>query len=82
LNHKDHGDHREGRPEPIPPETNRVSEAVVDCAIAVHRELGPGLLESVFEACLTRELVAVDDGRRAEWSNVAVPPQFGVTEQP
>ena len=56
MNHRDHGDHREGRPEPIPPETNRVSEAVVDCAISVHRELGPGLLESVYEVCLTREL--------------------------
>jgi GxxExxY protein len=58
LNHRDHGDHREGQPEPIPPETNRVSQAVVDCAISVHRELGPGLLESVYELCLTRELIA------------------------
>jgi len=28
----------------------------VDCAIKVHSALGPGLLESVYEACLTHEL--------------------------
>lgn len=29
---------------------------IVDAAIKVHRALGPGLLESVYEACLTYEL--------------------------
>jgi GxxExxY protein len=29
---------------------------VLDAAIAVHRELGPGLLESAYEACLLHEL--------------------------
>ncbi|MEN1681441.1 MAG: GxxExxY protein [Planctomycetota bacterium] len=37
---------------------NLVSGAVVDSAIAVHRELGPGLLESAYEACLFFELKA------------------------
>jgi GxxExxY protein len=31
---------------------NEISGAVVDAAIAVHRALGPGLLESAYEACL------------------------------
>jgi len=30
---------------------------VVECAIAVHRELGPGLLETVYEVVLARELL-------------------------
>jgi GxxExxY protein len=33
-----------------------VARTVVDCALAVHRRLGPGLLESVYEACLAYEL--------------------------
>lgn len=37
-------------------ETERVGKAVVDAAIAVHRELGPGLLEAAYEACLAFEL--------------------------
>lgn len=35
---------------------NELSGKIVDAAIAVHRELGPGLLESVYEICLAREL--------------------------
>ena len=44
------------RPEPIPDETNRVCAAVVDSALRVHRALGPGLLEGVYEECLAFEL--------------------------
>ncbi len=32
------------------------SRRVIGCAIEVHRTLGPGLLENVYEACLCREL--------------------------
>ena len=35
---------------------NDVSGAIVDAAIQVHRELGPGLLESVYETVLAHEL--------------------------
>jgi len=35
---------------------NEIGRVVVDVAIAVHRALGPGLLESVYEAVLAYEL--------------------------
>jgi GxxExxY protein len=37
-------------------EINQVSGMVVDSAMKVHSALGPGLLESAYEACLIREL--------------------------
>ena len=35
---------------------NELSGLVVDAAVDVHRALGPGLLESAYEACLAFEL--------------------------
>ena len=35
---------------------NELSKEILDAAIAVHREMGPGLLESVYELCLLKEL--------------------------
>jgi GxxExxY protein len=35
---------------------NEIGKIVVDAAVAVHRELGPGLLESVYEVVLAYEL--------------------------
>ena len=35
---------------------NEISGAIVDAAYAVHTRLGPGLLESVYEAALSYEL--------------------------
>jgi GxxExxY protein len=32
---------------------NEISKLILDSAIAVHKELGPGLLESVYEVVLT-----------------------------
>jgi GxxExxY protein len=42
---------------PLPPELNVLSGEVVDAALKVHKTLGPGLLESVYERCLCRELL-------------------------
>lgn len=39
---------------------NEVSKIVVDAAIQVHKELGPGLLESAYEHCLAYELMQRD----------------------
>ena len=36
---------------------NNITDKIISAAIAVHRELGPGLLESAYEACLVYELV-------------------------
>ena len=35
---------------------NSLTQQVIGCAIEVHRTLGPGLLETVYEVCLCREL--------------------------
>lgn len=40
-------------------ELNIISGKIVDCAFKVHSELGPGLLESVYEICLMKELYSV-----------------------
>ena len=37
-------------------EVTELSYKIVGCAINVHKELGPGLLESVYERCLKHEL--------------------------
>ncbi len=56
MNHQGTKNTKEPR-EPIPPDTDRVAKEIVDAAYAVHSTLGPGLVESVYEACLTHELV-------------------------
>ena len=38
------------------PRVNQVSGAVVDAALKVHSQLGPGLLESGYQTCLAHEL--------------------------
>lgn len=35
---------------------NEISKIIVDCALKVHRALGPGLLESSYEECLFYEI--------------------------
>ena len=39
-------------------EANALTERIIGAAIEVHRNLGPGLLESVYEECLCYELVS------------------------
>jgi GxxExxY protein len=38
-------------------EITQLSYDIVGCAIKVHKELGPGLLESVYQKCLVHELL-------------------------
>jgi len=37
-------------------EINEITQKIIGCAIQVHRSLGPGLLESDYEECLSYEL--------------------------
>lgn len=40
----------------LPGALNALGSRIIGAAIAVHRELGPGLLEGIYETCLTKEL--------------------------
>ena len=44
-------------PEPISESAERAAREVLDAAFQIHTALGPGLLESVYEACLVHDLV-------------------------
>ncbi|MEP7325425.1 MAG: GxxExxY protein [Gemmatimonadota bacterium] len=53
--------------------SNLVSEKVIGAAMEVHRNLGPGLLESSYHACLSRELDLRGISYRSE---VALPLEY------
>jgi GxxExxY protein len=53
---------------------NDLAREVVDAAIKVHSALGPGLLESVYEACLAHEIAV--RGLRVE-RQVVLPVRYG-----
>ena len=38
-------------------ELNEITQKIIGCAIQVHKSLGPGLLESAYEECLSYELI-------------------------
>jgi len=38
---------------------NNIAYKIVGCAIEVHKHIGPGLLESVYESCLVEELRSI-----------------------
>ena len=40
----------------LPASTERIAKQIIDAAFVVNHELGPGLLESIYEACLCEEL--------------------------
>src|SRR5580698_1462150 len=53
----DHEDHQASEAhEGISPALERLASIIVDAGLKVHRNLGPGLLESVYEHCLAHEL--------------------------
>jgi GxxExxY protein len=41
---------------PLYEKADKLSRDVIGAAIEVHREMGPGLIESIYDKCLTREL--------------------------
>ena len=51
-------------------ELNEITEAVIGCAIEVHRQLGPGLLEASYESALCIEL---DDAGLRYQRQTAIP---------
>lgn len=56
--------------DPIAANVDAVAREIVDAALKVHRALGPGLLESVYEACLCHELTS----RGLSWrSQILIP---------
>lgn len=51
----------------------KAAREVIDAAFEVHRALGPGLLESAYQACLAHELTQ----RSVEWEReVALPVEY------
>jgi len=56
IHHNDTTTLRMTPPAPIPATTEATAAQVIEFAFRVHRQLGPGLLESVYEICLRHEL--------------------------
>ena len=52
---------------------NSITERIIRCAIEVHKELGPGLVESVYEVCLKK--VLTNDGLNVK-SQLVLPVYF------
>ncbi len=50
-NHENTKSHKE-----LPAEINAIGTKIVDAAFSVHKNLGPGLLEKVYEVCFCHEL--------------------------
>lgn len=50
-------------------ELNKLSKFILDSCITVHKVMGPGLLESIYECCLMKDL---------EIRNIKVKNQVGI----
>lgn len=66
---------------PLPARTERVVSDVIGCALAVHRALGPGFLESIYQRAMCIELTArglafeTERGVAVEYRGVPIPGQ-------
>lgn len=60
----------------LPVEIERCSHSIIGCAIEVHRQLGPGLLESIYEDALVYELT--EAGLRFERQVEVIIPYKGI----
>jgi GxxExxY protein len=49
-------DSQKGFPENEKTTEDKIGAQIVDAALKIHRQLGPGLLESAYQACLAHEL--------------------------
>ena len=62
---------------PIPEETERIAQEIVDAGFRVHSALGPGLLESAYQHCLGYELTSRGLSAQAQ---VPMPIRYGEIE--
>ena len=60
--------------EPVPADAENAAAQLVEAAFRVHRTLGPGLLESVYERCVCHELASMGVPFQ---SQVDVPVEYG-----
>jgi iron complex transport system substrate-binding protein len=72
ISHEEHEGHK-GRAEPGLEELARIA---IDCGLKIHQALGPGLLESAYEACMAYSLA--ERGLRVERQK-PIPIQFNGT---
>lgn len=56
---------------------NSITKGIIKCDIEVHKELGPGLMESVYEVCLKK--ILIDEGLFVK-SQVILPVVFKGTQ--
>ncbi|HEV3040616.1 MAG TPA: GxxExxY protein [Candidatus Angelobacter sp.] len=74
LKNKEHQKMRPEKNRELEKRENQISAIILDAAIAIHSVLGPGLIESAYEACLCYEL----NSRGLKFQNqVPLPIKYG-----